>query len=130
LGEVGDIVEKSYGLICDAALRFVTVTDVHSEGPCRHREFPSRLRLQSRNKEIEGREPIKADLAPENGKGPLVHPLRDETTGGEGIGTLTSASKGRGRREEVEDVVEEFEGEFVEHRGGLSGCEESFVSVA
>jgi hypothetical protein len=57
---------------------------------------------------------LKANTAPKYRQGSLLDELRDETTGEEGVGTLTSASARRGRRKEVEDMVEEFEGEFVE----------------
>jgi hypothetical protein len=64
----------------------------------------------------------KAEILPEDHTRPLVDALRDEAARKECVGTLPSALTRRKRREEVEDVVEEFEGEFVEHRERWSGC--------
>jgi hypothetical protein len=58
---------------------------------------------------------LKGQIASQKGKSAFTDPLRDEATCVEGARTLASADGGGGERKEVEDVVEEFEREFVEH---------------
>jgi hypothetical protein len=61
---------------------------------------------------------LEGQIASQKGESAFTDPLRDEAACVEGARTLASADGSGGEREEVEDVVEEFERKSVEHWEG------------